>query len=481
VFAPTVNMRLLWYGADGGSALTDVTVRPAGAESASGSIEQFGYRQELKRSLSLFDLVVYGLVFITPGAPVLTFGIAYNLSGGMVPLVYLVALVAMLLTALSYTQMSRIFPIAGSVYSYAGRTIGELPGFIAGWAVLLDYILFPTLNYVAFAIGIHAIAPGIPEPISVVVTLAVNTLVGLLGIETTARTSILCLLIALVILAVFFAAAAVALINGTAGAHLSVAPFFDAARFSPSIMFGVLAIAVSSFLGFDAISTLAEETKGGPAMVGKGTLIALCVVGILFIAEMYVGSLFVLGRMSFPPGSPTFEAFFDVTETIGGPWLKFLLSVVGGLFTTLPSALAAQVATARLIYSMARDGRLPHVLAHVSETQKVPDRALLLVSAVTLVFGLTLVSRLDFLVSIISFGALIGYLLVHASVIVHHTRNARRLPWKPLIVPAVGFLFIAYILATISTNAMIAGLSWLVVGLIAYVIQKWRRTSVAPE
>jgi amino acid transporter len=464
----------------GGIAVTNVTA--TGTESASGSIEQFGYRQELKRSLSLFDLIVYGFVFITPGAPILTFGIIYNLSGGLVPLVYVIVVAAMLLTALSYGQMSRIYPIAGSVYSYAGRTLGELPGFLAGWAILLDYILFPTLNYVAIAIAVHAMAPDIPQPFSIIVALTINTIVGLSGIETTMRTSLICLMAVVTILTIFFIFAGMAIMNGAGGAHLSAAPFFDAQKFSPGIMFGSLAIGVSSFLGFDAISTLAEETRGGVTAVGRGMLIVVTLVGILFIFEMYIACLFVLGLSSFPPGSATFEAYFNISGTVGGPWLKFLFAVVASLFACLPSALAGQVATARVIFSRARDGKLPRTLAHVSEKRKVPDRALLVVSGVTLVAGLTLVTDLDFLVSIISFGALLGYLLVHASVIVHQVRRrSERYWWKHLFVPSLGFIFIAYIFVTISTNALFAGLSWLAVGAVAYTIRKLRppgRTAV---
>jgi amino acid transporter len=232
-------------------------------ESASGSIEQFGYRQELKRTLSLFDLTAYGLVYIIPIAPFAIFGIVFNASAGMVPLVYVVGLIAMLFTAMSYVHMSRLYPIAGSVYAYAGRTIGQSAGFLAGWAMLLDYLLNPALNYVAMAVAIHAVIPSIAQSVWIVTFVTLNTVISLLGIETTARTNLLILIIELVVLAVFLVAGAAALVQGTAGAHLSITPLFNAAAISPSVIFGALS------LGFDAISTLAEETKGGTTAVGK--------------------------------------------------------------------------------------------------------------------------------------------------------------------------------------------------------------------
>jgi amino acid transporter len=127
----------------GGDVMADIARGPDGAETAAASIEQFGYKQELNRSLSLSDLVVYGLVYILPISPFVTFGIIFNAGAGMVPLIFTIGLFAMLFTASSYVQMSRVYPVAGSVYAYAGRAIGQGAGFIAGWVMLLDYLLLP--------------------------------------------------------------------------------------------------------------------------------------------------------------------------------------------------------------------------------------------------------------------------------------------------------------------------------------------------
>src|SRR3954468_8293292 len=230
-------------------------------------LSAFGYNAELKRSLSLGDLLVYGLVFIVPIAPFTIFGIVFNASRGMVPLTYVIGLIAMVFTALSYREMSRAFPVAGSVYAYAGRGIHPSAGFIAGWAILLDYLLIPTLCYVASAAALAAAMPAIPQSAWIIAFVAFNTVVNILGIETTAQTSKLFLVGELVVLAVFIVLGSVAVSRGVNGAHWSLRPFYDAAAFHPRMILTALSVAVLSFLGFDAISTLAEETKGGVKVV----------------------------------------------------------------------------------------------------------------------------------------------------------------------------------------------------------------------
>src|ERR687886_250071 len=135
--------------------------QPPEAPAAAG-VEQFGYRQELSRSLSFADLLIYGLIFMVPIAPFGIFGSVYNGSGGMVALAYIVGMVAMMFTALSYAEMSRAFPMAGSVYSYAGRGIAAPVGFLSGWMILLDYVLVPGLLYLIASIAMNSLVPAVP-------------------------------------------------------------------------------------------------------------------------------------------------------------------------------------------------------------------------------------------------------------------------------------------------------------------------------
>jgi amino acid transporter len=448
--------------------VTKVTAN--GTESASGSIEQFGYRQELKRSLSLFDLVVYGLIYIVPTAPFGIYGFVYNSSNGMVPLVYAIGVIAMTFTALSYVEMSRAFPVAGSVYSYAGRGIGESTGFLAGWVMLLDYVLLPVLGVIACAVAMQAVLPDIPRATWIILILCFNSTINVLGIEATARLNIVFLVLQLALLGLFMAVAVVALGNGIAGAHLSLSPLYQASTVTPGLIFGALSLAALSFLGFDAISTLSEEARGGPKAVGRATLLSLCLAGTLFIAQTYLASLFVLGQPRFAPGQQTDAAFYNIAAIIGGDWLKFAVSVFGVVLAITEGILANQAATARLIFGMARDGKLPRLLAHVNAKREVPERAIFLVAAINIVFGLSMANQIEMLTSMVNFGALTGFLMLHVSVIVHFMWRQKSNDYlRHLLVPLIGFAIISYVLVNMALLAKAAGIAWLAVGVVALI------------
>jgi amino acid transporter len=444
-------------------------------EAAGATPGELGYKPELKRALSVTDLVVYGLIFISPIAPFSGFGIVFNASHGMVALVYAIGVVAMSLTAISYMTMSEAFPVAGSVYSYARLGIGEGAGFLAGWAMLLDYLLIPSLAYLACGIALKDAWELPPIWAWLVLFLTVNTILNLAGIDNVARANRALLALQGVLLALFLIFGIRGVARGTGGAHLALQPFFDPKQFSVGLIFGAVSLGVLSFLGFDGISTLAEEAKGGRKSVGKATAIALALAAVLFIVQNYVAGLFVLGRTTFPPGQPTYAAFYAIAGTAGGEWLRFATSVLGVVFAGAAGALAAQAATARLLFAMARDRRLPHFLAHVSARRRVPNRALLLVAALTLAIGIAFLSRIELLVSIVSFGALTGFVMLHLSVVVHFVlRQRSRAFVRHLIVPVLGSAVLLYVMVNMDWNAKVVGLSWLAVGLVLYAASRVR-------
>lgn len=442
----------------------------------------FGYKQELKRSLTLFDLLTYGLVFIVPVAPVAVFGIVFNASQGMVPLVYVIGLVAMVFTALSYMAMSRVFPVAGSVYTYAARSLGPSIGFFAGWAMLLDYLLLPALTYVVSGIAMHAVWPETPKALWVIVMLVTATVINYLGIETTARANFVLLAFQIVVLAIFAALGTLGVMHHLAGAHVSVEPFYRPGAVSPALVFGALSLAVLSFIGFDAVSTLSEESRDGPRAIARATMLSLCLAAALFIAQTWLASLFVLGRTHFPAGEPTNTAFYDIAAIIGGYRFKFLLAVPCIFLSGIAGAVTAQAAAARLLFGMARDGELPRWLSHVDPGRKVPERAVFLIAALTLVLGVMMVDQLALLTSMVSFGALIGFLLLHVSVVAYFICRQRSRNWlRHLVAPAIGFAILACVLWNMDANAKIVGVCWLAGGLILFIALRLRLARVPPN
>jgi amino acid transporter len=436
---------------------------------------------QLKRSLTVFDLAIYGLMFISPVATFSGFGIVFDASDGMVPLVYVIGFVAMFFTAVSYTMMSREFPDAGSVYAYSKGSLGEGAGFLAGWAMVLDYLLAPALIYIGAAVAVGSLVPQVPLWAWGIVLLFGNTLVNLRGIESVARANNVILLLQAMSLALFFVMGTAATAKGVAGAHLSMSPFYKGGQVSLGMVSGAVSLGVLNYMGFDAISTLSEEAKGGAAAVGKATMACLFLTGILFVAESYLASLFALGRDTFPPGMPTYAAFYDIAHTIGGGFLKFTTSIAGLFVACIAAALAAQAAISRLLFSMARDGRMPATLAHVSAKSQIPDRATILVAIVTAGLILFFAERLTLLVSIVSFGALIGFLFLHASVIAHFVwRKGSRRWLAHLVSPAVGFFIIVYVIAHMSTAAKIVGCCWFALGAAWSILRARRGRTGAP-
>jgi amino acid transporter len=433
-------------------------------QSPQGELAEFGYRQELRRSLSTTDLIVYGLVFMVPIAPWAIFGTVYNEAKGMVPLVYLIGLVAMIFTAISYAQMSKAFPVAGSVYSYVGRGLDENVGFLAGWTILLDYLLVPTLLYVFAAESMSGIFPDLPKWIWIVVFLAVNTVINYIGISFTALVNRLFLAAELIFLVIFAVIAITAISRGTGGARFTTAPLFDAADFSPALVATALSIAVLSFLGFDGIATLSEEAKGGRRAAGVAMISGLLLVAAFFVTQTWLAAMLVPDIESFTEDEAG-NAFFTIVERVSSHGWGIAFLAMNALAVGIANAVAAQSATSRVLFSMSRDGRLPGFLSYVNPRTQVPERAILLVAGLTLVAGLFFVGQLSLISSLVNFGALTAFLLLHASVVSYYGLRQRSgnvfLHW---VAPVIGFLIIGYVLWNAEANAKIGGVVWLVIG-----------------
>ena len=443
-------------------------------ESRADDIARYGYTQELHRSLSFGDLLVYGLVFMVPLAPFGIFGSVFQGSGGMVALAYAIGMVAMMFTALSYAQMSRAFPMAGSVYTYAGRGIAPPVGFLSGWMILLDYVLVPSLLYLIASIAMNSLISSIPVWLWLVGFVVLNTVVNYMGIEMTAKVNKVMLAAELVVLAIFLVIGIVALAQGK-GRGFDFSPLYNSDTFSWSLVFGAVSIAVLSFLGFDGISTLAEENKETAQAIGRAMVAALLVAGVLFIVQTWVASLLVpQPDQLISQGDPEGTAFYDAAAVAGGQWLSKLTALATAIAWGFANSLVAQAATSRLLYAMARDRQLPSFLAKVHERKGVPVNATLLVAVVSLVLGLYFSTRDDgisLLSTLVNFGALTAFLALHVSVVWHFVgREGSRQWWTHLLAPAIGFAILAYVLLNAQLQAKWLGLIWFGIGLAVLVV-----------
>ncbi|HEV8562655.1 MAG TPA: APC family permease [Actinophytocola sp.] len=438
-------------------------------------VEQFGYRQELKRSLTFWDLLIYGLIFMVPIAPFGIFGSVFNASGGMVVLAYAIGAVGMVFTAISYAEMSKAFPLAGSVYSYAGRGIAPPVGFIAGWQILLDYILIPSLLYIISGLAMHSFVSGVPVWLWVVGFIVLNTVINYFGIELTARANRIMLVAELIVLAIFLVIGVAALVAGK-GTGGFWTPLYDSGTFSVGLIFGAVSLAALSFLGFDAISTLSEENRETGHQVARATIASLFLVAVLFVVQTWVAALLVPDRQKLlTDGDPGGTAFYDAAEHAGGHWLFVVTAVATAIAWGFADALVAQAATSRLLYSMARDRQLPRFLAKVHETYRVPEYATFVVAIISVVVGIGFTLRDDYgitlLTTLVNFGALTAFLLLHVAVFVHYMIRRRSSDFlRHLVVPVCGVVILGYVVIKAKVTAQAVGLIWLGIGIVIMLV-----------
>lgn len=423
---------------------------------------------ELKRSLTLADLVIYGIVFIGPIAPFAFYGYVSSTAKGMVVLAYIVGAVAMFFTAYSYKLLSADFPLAGSVFAYARRAIGEKTGFIAGWMLVLDYILLPAAVYLAAANALHEIVTALPRWAMVVGFIVIGTVINYVGVQVTALVNKLIVAVQLTILAIFIVLGLYALHNGAGAGHLTLKPLYQAHVFSIGLMFSAVSLSAISFLGFDAISTLAEETKGdSKRLIGRATLLSLGLAAALFVAQTWIAADLANGMTFASPDT----AFYEIVAIAGGKAFSIITAFTCAMTFGLSSASVVQSSISRLLFAMAREGRMPAFMAAVHPKFRTPYKSLIFVSAVSIIVAMAFLNHFDLIGILVNFGALTGFLILHVTVIMHFiVRKRSRAYVRHLLSPAIGFCILAYVLYYMELDAWVLGLSWLALGLAGYAI-----------
>ena len=416
---------------------------------------------QLRRVLGLPALVFFGLVYMVPLTIFTTYGIVTELTGGRTAGAYLVTLLAMLFTATSYSFMVRRFPVAGSAYSYTNMAFGPNVGFLAGWSLLLDYLFIPMINYLLIGLFLNIAFPAIPAWAIVLASIALVTVLNVIGIHSVAKTSNLIVGAQIVFIGVFVALSW----QGLAGQPVDLLAPLRGDGSAPG--FGALmagaAVLCLSFLGFDAVSTLAEECKDARRDVPRAIILTTLGAGVLFTVLAYVSQLVL-------PGSHFANADAAANEVMlkaGGQFLAnfFTAAFVAG---SLGSALASQAAVSRILFTMGRDRVLPQrSFGYLSPRFGTPVFATLLVSAFSL---LALVIDLATLASLISFGALVAFSAVNLAVVKTHLVNeSAHRNLKGVLrygaVPLVGLGLTLWLWTSLSALTLVIGLCWFALGL----------------
>lgn len=415
---------------------------------------------QLQRTLSLGAVVLFGIAYMTPIIVLGTFGILADVTQGLVPAAYVVASLAMLFTAMSYARMARAFPVAGSAYTYVRKAISPKLGFLAGWALLLDYLFLPMAIWLIGAAYLYSAFPAVPQPLWVLAFIGVTTAINVVGLKLAKGINGVLMLVQFLVLLAFVALCVHYVLGDASRPLWSLQPFLKDGVQLPLIMGGA-AIACYSFLGFDAVSTLTEETREPQRTIPRAILLITLLGGLIFIVTAY----FV--QLAHP--SAVFEhsdaAAYEIARNIGGDLFVsiFLIGLIVGQFT---SGLAAQASASRLLYAMGRDGVLPQALfGRLSARFGTPVGSIVLCGLVAL-----LALRLDVTTStsFINFGAFLAFSLVNLAVIFHYWLNGQRRGARELLLsllcPLAGLVATLWLMVSLDQLAITLGLSWLALG-----------------
>ncbi|MFF2590633.1 APC family permease [Peribacillus butanolivorans] len=418
---------------------------------------------KLKRTLKLWQIVMMGLAYMTPMVVFDTFGIVSGITGGHVPTAYIVALVGMLFTAASYGKLVKVFPTAGSAYTYTQKAINRHLGFLVGWSSLLDYLFLPMVNALLTKIYLTALFPEVPTWIWVVLFVGIVTILNLRSVNVLANFNTLFVLIQIAIMVVFIILVVKGLHNGEGtGEVVTIQPFINGGMDYSAIITGAT-ILCFSFLGFDAVTTLSEETPDPKKTIPKAIFLTALWGGIIFITSSFFIQLFFpdMSRFKEPDA-----ALPEIALYVGGKLFQSIF-LCATFVNTLASGLASHASVSRLLYVMGRDKVFPEKwFGFIHPKWKTPAINVVIVGVISLS---ALFFDLVTAASLINFGALMAFTFVNLSVISHFVfREKKHRTIKGcinyLIMPLIGAISIAILWINLETSSLIMGLGWFIIG-----------------
>jgi amino acid transporter len=424
----------------------------------------------LDRVLRFSDLLVYGLVYVAPIGPWSTWAFTSDLAGGAVALAYLLGAAALSFTALSYSRMAMEASDAGSVYSYARRSMGEGIGFLSGWMVLLDYLLFPALMYVFCGATLAEFMPFLPAWGWILITAGYNIAVNWFGIKASARFNLGTLVFQFLLLFSFLLLGACVLTNG--GGGFTATPWWGP-KSTPAGVFSAASLCVMAYLGFDAITTLSAEVRPDQRhLIGRAVILSLSLLGALAVVDVWVLSDLARGLKFADPTTATFETIGARIHPTFGTVTAWATALVVAISVTPPMV----TGVSRVLYAMALNHEMPPVLARLHRRYRVPHMALLASGALSILVALYFARQFDTLTSMVNFGALSAFVAVNASVIALFGVRRRSGRWlADIVLPGLGIAALLAVTVQMSRLALVVGLGWMAAGIVTYQLLSRRR------
>ena len=434
------------------------------------------YEQELSRDLNIWHLTAFGMNYILPFSPAIILGILAKESGKTVALPYLLACVVMLFTANSYIYMVKRNPVAGSLYSYVDSLLGRKIGFLAGWILFLDYILVPTVVAVSAVYYLQHYFPSVSYSVLLTGYVLITGAVNLFGIRLIANVGLVFLALAEIVLVSCF----IMFGHHITQSHHSLLSA-DAFEFkSISALFTATTLAVLGYLGYDAISTLAEEAKNPLKDVPRAIIFSV----IISTCTMFLSGYFAVLAM------PNLAVHFDNLAWVNNAMYYIVYDAGGKLFSAMFTAgvllsmavfnVVSTAAGARLLYGMGRDRVIPRsIFAKVNKRFKTPHYNILLIIGIELIVGH--LSSLDNIANIINFGAIAAFTILNFGVfyrLMSHYPNSTAHPFKKMItimMPFLGVVSMLILIVLMQRITLIIGFAWVGLGVIYLLFNKMLR------
>ena len=430
--------------------------------------------------LSVRNMVTYGLIQMVPIAPFAIYASVYNASGGMPALPYLLGFISMFFTVFSFAMMIPLFPSSGSIYTYCSRAIAPAVGFVAGWLMLMQYLITPDLMFIQAGQALNQFVSAVPVWAWCLLFLAFVAIISMRSIKNIVRIDLVALVGELVVFAGFIVLGIAYIVQHPETSDFSFSNFLNPAVFNFSGMMNGVSLCAMSFVGFGCVATLTEEAlnpKKGPA---KAMLIIVVILGIMFVGLCYISSCIdckgaadgALSQHELMSQHPD-TGFYELANRIGWGWYGVVCAVANALALGVFTSLAGTVSIARVISVMSHSGALPTILGKVNPKTNVPTSATIFVNVLSLAmlflliqFGMTEVAKLS------NFGALATYCLLNIAVLWYcfFKKKEKLSLVRSLVLPLCGALVTGAIFFSIDFRVALLGWIWIVAGIVYYLI-----------